>query len=139
MVNKCNLISGFLCYNCILLLRKRRTRLKMMKKSIGILLALAGFAVVGGILGENDKGNAMVFRTFNEPPRIQKALSGATTTQPTDIYPDDGNATFPISQIYVSGNANEGKPTSLYASGRPLLITEGTIAGATTLYSNGST
>lgn len=111
----------------------------MMKKSIGILLALAGFAAVGGILGENDKGNATVFRTFNEPPRIQKALSGATTTQPTDIYPDDGNATFPISQIYVSGNANEGKPTSLYASGRPLLITEGTIAGATTLYSNGST
>ena len=108
-----------------------------MKKAVLMTLAISGFLMAGGLLGESSLGG------WDKPivltaPSIQKALSGATTTQPTDIYPDDGNPTFPISQVYKSGNANEGQPTSLFASGRPLLITAGTISGSTSLYSNGS-
>src|SRR5574344_2082609 len=112
-------------------------RRRRMKKAVLMTLAVSGFLVVGGLLGEAPlgEGDKPIVLTA---PSIQKALSGATTTQPTDIYPDDGNPTFPISQVYKSDNANEGQPTSLFASGRPLLITAGTISGSTSLYSNGS-
>jgi hypothetical protein len=108
-----------------------------MKKVMMLTLVVSGLVVAGALLGESPlegRSKPLVFTA----PSIQKALSGATTTQPTDIYPDDGNPTFPIPQVYKSGYANEGRPTSLFASGRPLLITAGTTSGSTSLYSNGS-
>jgi hypothetical protein len=109
-----------------------------MKLRYAGLLLLAGAFVLGGVEGYSTKNTADLRPIFNSPT-IENALSGATTTQPTDVYPDTTDPTFPIPQVYASGYANEGKPTSLFASGRPLLITAGSVSGSTSLYSNGST